>query len=73
MNQCFKLLYGTPHRAEGSAKEAIYAIESGFFPDIVVPDIEIQGENGMFLTKQIKDKYSNIPAILMFDLKGLEA
>ena len=48
----------------GSAEEAIKDMETSP-PDLVFVDIKLPGENGLELTKKIKEKYPNVPVIIL--------
>lgn len=48
----------------GDGDEALEKIK-GFLPDVIFMDIKLPGENGLSLTKRIKDAYPEITVVIL--------
>lgn len=48
----------------GDGEEALEKIK-GFLPDVIFMDIKLPGENGLSLTKKIKDAYPEITVVIL--------
>ena len=63
---------GIPHRTFGSAYEALQALALSR-PAVLVSDIRMPGESGIALMNRVKERYPQIPVIVMTAYSDLDS
>ena len=63
---------GIPHRSFSSAFEAMQAL-NGSEPQVLLSDIRMPGESGLELLKHVKERYSQVPVIIMTAYSDLDS
>ena len=62
-----------PCRSFGSADEALSALGRGATPSVLLSDIRMPGQSGLELLKQVKERYSQLPVIIMTAYSDLDS
>ncbi|MDO6387628.1 MULTISPECIES: nitrogen regulation protein NR(I) [Uliginosibacterium] len=62
------------HRSFSSASEALTVLDSGATPpQVLISDIHMPGESGLVLLQRAKEKYPNLPVIIMTAYSDLDS
>ncbi len=63
-----------PFRSFGSANEALAALDAGSTaPQVLVSDIRMPGESGLSLLQKVKERYPQLPVIIMTAYSDLDS
>ncbi|MBK6909112.1 MAG: nitrogen regulation protein NR(I) [Rhodocyclaceae bacterium] len=62
-----------PCRSFGSADEALSALGRGIAPSVLLSDIRMPGQSGLELLKQVKERFPQLPVIIMTAYSDLDS
>src|SRR3989304_955695 len=63
---------GIPYKTFGRAEDAMHALEHDS-PQVLVSDIRMPGASGLELLQNVKDRYPQLPVIVMTAFSDLES
>ena len=62
-----------PAKSFGSADDALAALEAGQRPQVLVSDIRMPGKSGLELLRHVKERYPELPVIIMTAYSDLDS